>query len=679
MDLGSAVTGNKKLPRKPKLSSARVRPARLDPIVPVTVESGNLAPGQMADDSIPMTAIRLEKRMISRQATSRPAPLPREIMLSESAALPEVLRRSVTPEGSAGGVSCSSTMDSRCDTRDPTLSLSADDDQWVGFHGFSALHSNPTESSTFGGSDHATPQPRSGEEGHGFLRGDVLTESLLKNWLGCEDLKQLRTAELRIDVNSLFGVDQLRPFMPQLRCLRLTGSNIGTVRSLGTRFHSLKILWLNNCRLNDLRGIGALAPQLAELYMAFNNITDLNPLLALSETLEVLDTEGNRVSDLSSLKFVLQSLSRLHTLTLQGNAVEDSEELQAFVEEEEREAAGDEPLSCPQASNDLGDVFGSKNPQLLFRKWVKMLMPRLKYLDDIPLLTDAEDVGNQANEASGQMVRQDSLASATLKMEQGTDAALKDELRLVQECLRDLGFDTLQESIQGCSQSRWSSHSGRPSQSSRHSTSTRVSSSLTTGGALTGSAISSLRKRLHKVVQEEDVTVGEHHPPHLSSSAMAAKPPSAEPISFESFNWDEEEDEWEKLKANLRRSKLSQQVASGENPKTVEVPRYRLRYNELKKRQKEGTATNTTASTSTDDPATSKGHKTNDDTPEPLVVNGWVQCESEEDNDDFDAFLKHEVTRTRAHIAREGSSAVPGEAAADFIANQNCFEVITLD
>ena len=79
-------------------------------------------------------------------------------------------------------------------------------------------------------------------------------------------------------------------YLPNLRQLKLNGSNVPRIRDLGTSLIYLRVLWLSRSNLADLDGIPTLS-HLEELYLAYNEIADISPCSML-ESLKCLDLEG---------------------------------------------------------------------------------------------------------------------------------------------------------------------------------------------------------------------------------------------------------------------------------------------------------------------------------------------------------------------------------------------------
>mmetsp|Transcript_84046 Transcript_84046/g.216352 ORF Transcript_84046/g.216352 Transcript_84046/m.216352 type:complete len:645 (+) Transcript_84046:43-1977(+) len=153
----------------------------------------------------------------------------------------------------------------------------------------------------------------------GEMAEDGITEEFLQRYTGCEDLEEVESLEMRVDaVSSAQRVECVGQLLPNLVQLKLSQSNVCTMRDLGTCLSSLRVLYLSRSSLQDLCGITAM-PVLQELYVAFNDITDLSPLWT-HEALQVLDLEGNLVEDWYEVTN-LQSVATLRELNLSSNPI----------------------------------------------------------------------------------------------------------------------------------------------------------------------------------------------------------------------------------------------------------------------------------------------------------------------------------------------------------------------
>jgi len=157
---------------------------------------------------------------------------------------------------------------------------------------------------------------------------DGICENFLQYYTGATDLTTVTSLDLQVDtVQEGQQVEDIGELLPNLEQLRLSQSNILTMRDLGTSLRNLRVLWLCRCSLQDLGGVTAL-PALEELYVSFNDISDLWPLCT-HETIQVLDLEGNLIEDISEVEGALQPVSSLRELTLAANPVMKTEDVRS--------------------------------------------------------------------------------------------------------------------------------------------------------------------------------------------------------------------------------------------------------------------------------------------------------------------------------------------------------------
>ena len=93
-------------------------------------------------------------------------------------------------------------------------------------------------------------------ENEKFLNGEInLIEYIISKYtnVNIHNLNDLEKLSLKI--NAEFGLlNQFGHKLPILKELRLNGSNIISISSIGTEFRNLKILQVNNCNVKDLSG-----------------------------------------------------------------------------------------------------------------------------------------------------------------------------------------------------------------------------------------------------------------------------------------------------------------------------------------------------------------------------------------------------------------------------------------
>ncbi|GET87940.1 hypothetical protein, conserved [Leishmania tarentolae] len=358
----------------------------------------------------------------------------------------------------------------------------------------------------------------------------LVTADVLRDWTGWEDLDLVLSTQLRIDADAMIGVDQIGPQMPSLMSLKLNGSRICRVRQLGTGFHALKYLWLNSCHLTDLCGIAACCSSLVELYLPFNRVRDVAPVMALSATLEVLDVEGNLLEDAADLGAVLTSLKGVRTLSLLGNPL--TCEHQGRVRDAYRDLLIEEGHRACENTATSSDGPSTMSPSSerkpfshVLAAWVRLLMPQLETLNDtaIDVSVTSSCASSPVHASSPEEARRRRAAPVSIHVDP-LDDALAEELRLVEECVRDAdAFDPLLTAVNEANRHAYT----RPSTSCSgaqprlvpktamgivHSPTSRWArapvrlgscggpttdaSVLTTGAVLAGNATAGLRRRL---------------------------------------------------------------------------------------------------------------------------------------------------------------------------------------
>lgn len=93
-------------------------------------------------------------------------------------------------------------------------------------------------------------------ENEKFLNGEInLIEYIISKYTNV-NINNLNDLEkLSIKINAEFGLlNQFGQKLPNLKELRLNGSNIISISSIGTEFRYLRILLVNNCNIKDLSG-----------------------------------------------------------------------------------------------------------------------------------------------------------------------------------------------------------------------------------------------------------------------------------------------------------------------------------------------------------------------------------------------------------------------------------------
>lgn len=164
---------------------------------------------------------------------------------------------------------------------------------------------------------------------HGFYveATAFLPDDRLRELARCEDLRDIASLHFTVDTSEN-SLGDLGHRLPALTHLRLDGSNIATLRDLGTGLGGLRVLWLARSGLRELEGFGSLSA-LRELFLAFNDVEDLSPLMG-AEDLQVLDLEGNAVADPEQMHY-LMGCDELVALTLEGNPVAEAADYRTQV------------------------------------------------------------------------------------------------------------------------------------------------------------------------------------------------------------------------------------------------------------------------------------------------------------------------------------------------------------
>ena len=156
---------------------------------------------------------------------------------------------------------------------------------------------------------------------------EFLPDDTLRRLAGKSELKDIRFLQMTVDTSEQ-TLGDLGVRLPNIEQLRLSNSNITTLRDLGTALGKLRVMWLARSGLQELEGIGAFG-MLAELYVAFNGISDISPLTDM-EQLQVLDLEANAIADPAQVQY-LCDCTELHALTLEGNPIAEGNDYRQQV------------------------------------------------------------------------------------------------------------------------------------------------------------------------------------------------------------------------------------------------------------------------------------------------------------------------------------------------------------
>ena len=157
-----------------------------------------------------------------------------------------------------------------------------------------------------------------------FLSGDKnLVKYILSKYLNIpeNDLNSLK--KLSILITNNYGLlNQFGNFLPELKLLKLNGSNILTFNDIGTNFNKIECLQMKSCHLKDLNGIICMQ-NLQILDIEDNEISDLIDIDMCSE-LKKINLRKNKILDSDNLTF-LSSINNLEYIDLRDNPICDIE------------------------------------------------------------------------------------------------------------------------------------------------------------------------------------------------------------------------------------------------------------------------------------------------------------------------------------------------------------------
>ena len=157
-----------------------------------------------------------------------------------------------------------------------------------------------------------------------FLSGDKnLVKYILSKYLNIpeNDLSSLK--KLSIIITHDYGLlNQFGNFLPELKLLKLNGSNILSFNDIGTNFNKIECLQMKNCHLKDLSGIICMQ-NLQILDIENNEISDLIDIDMCSELKKII-LKNNKIKESDNLTF-LSSLTNLEYLDMRNNPICESE------------------------------------------------------------------------------------------------------------------------------------------------------------------------------------------------------------------------------------------------------------------------------------------------------------------------------------------------------------------
>ena len=164
-----------------------------------------------------------------------------------------------------------------------------------------------------------------------FLSGDKnLVKYILSKYLNIpeNDLNSLK--KLSVIITNDYGLlNQFGNFLPELKLLKLNGSNILTFNDVGTNFNKIECLQMKSCHLKDLNGIICMQ-NLQILDIEDNEVSDLIDIDMCSE-LKKINLRKNKILDSDNLTF-LSSINNLEYIDLRDNPICDIENVEKDFE-----------------------------------------------------------------------------------------------------------------------------------------------------------------------------------------------------------------------------------------------------------------------------------------------------------------------------------------------------------
>ena len=149
--------------------------------------------------------------------------------------------------------------------------------------------------------------------------GNRITHETISGLTGkpTEEFDSVKKIKLKKDL-TLNNLQELGLILPHLQVLKLNGSNIHSLRDIGTSLKCLEVLNISRCNLKEFSGLVCF-PKLQEIYASFNSISDLRPI-SDAHSLTILDIEGNDISEIKQLNNLDYS-HQLKNLNIENNKV----------------------------------------------------------------------------------------------------------------------------------------------------------------------------------------------------------------------------------------------------------------------------------------------------------------------------------------------------------------------
>ena len=153
-----------------------------------------------------------------------------------------------------------------------------------------------------------------------FLSGDKnIVKFVLSKYLNIPEDELSHIKKLSVIITNDYGLlNQFGNFLPELKLLKLNGSNILSFNDIGTNFNKIECLQMKNCHLKDLSGIICMQ-NLKILDIENNEVSDLLDIDMCTQLKKIV-LKNNKISDSDNLTF-LSSIANLEYVDLRNNPI----------------------------------------------------------------------------------------------------------------------------------------------------------------------------------------------------------------------------------------------------------------------------------------------------------------------------------------------------------------------
>jgi hypothetical protein len=153
-----------------------------------------------------------------------------------------------------------------------------------------------------------------------FLSGDKnVVKFVLSKYLNIPEDELSHIKKLSVIITNDYGLlNQFGNFLPELKLLKLNGSNILSFNDIGTSFNNIECLQMKNCHLKNLDGIICMQ-NLKILDIENNEVSDLLDIDMCTQLKKIV-LKNNKISDSDNLTF-LSSIANLEYVDLRNNPI----------------------------------------------------------------------------------------------------------------------------------------------------------------------------------------------------------------------------------------------------------------------------------------------------------------------------------------------------------------------